>query len=75
MPRFDFDWQHRYKLAEPKWLPRGTFLHAIGIYDNSAANPNNPNPNQTVWFGLQSEEEMFIGFFEAIWDAPKPQKN
>ena len=75
VPRFDFDWQHRYKLAEPKWLPRGTLLHAIGIYDNSTANPNNPNPNQTVWFGLQSEEEMFIGFFEAIWNAPKPQKN
>ena len=75
VPRFDFDWQHRYELAEPKWLPRGTLLHAIGIYDNSNANPDNPDPNQTVWFGLQSEEEMFIGFFEAIWNAPKSKKN
>ena len=75
VPRFDFDWQHRYELADPKWFPRGTLLHAIGIYDNSDANPDNPDPNQTVWFGLQSEEEMFIGFFEAIWNAPRPREN
>ena len=73
VPRFDFDWQHRYELAEPKWFPRGTVLHAIGIYDNSPGNPDNPDPDQNVWFGLQSEEEMFIGFFEAIWNAPEPQ--
>ena len=74
VPRFDFDWQHRYELTEPKWFPRGTVLHAIGTYDNSTDNPNNPDPDQTVWFGLQSEEEMFIGYFEAIWDAPRPSK-
>ena len=50
-------------------------LVAIGIYDNSDANPDNPDSNQTVWFGLQSEEEMFIGFFEAIWNAPRPHNN
>jgi len=74
VPRFDFDWQHRYELAQPRWFPAGTRLHAIGTYDNSADNPNNPDPTQTVWFGLQSEEEMFIGFFEAIWNAPKPRE-
>ena len=44
-------------------------LTAIGVYDNSAANPD---PKREVFFGLQSEEEMFIGYFEAIWNAPKP---
>ena len=60
------------ELAEPKWLPRGTRLRAIGVYDNSAANPANPDPKREVFFGLQSDEEMFIGFFEVIWNAPKP---
>ena len=72
VPTYDFNWQHKYELAEPKWLPRGTRLRAIGVYDNSAANPDNPDPKREVFFGLQSDEEMFIGFFEVIWNAPKP---
>ena len=72
VPAYDFNWQHKYELAEPKWLPRGTRLRAIGVYDNSAANPANPDPKREVFFGLQSDEEMFIGFFEVIWNAPKP---
>lgn len=72
VPDYDFNWQHKYEFAEPKWLPRGTTLHAIGVYDNSAANPDNPDSSKEVFFGLQSDEEMFIGFFEVIWNAPKP---
>ena len=69
VPAYDFDWQHKCEFAESKWLPRDTRLTAIGVYDNSAANPD---PKREVFFGLQSEEEMFIGYFEAIWNAPKP---
>ena len=72
VPDYDFNWQHKYVFAEPKWLPRGTTLRAIGVYDNSAANPYNPDPTKEVFFGLQSEEEMFIGYFGVIWNAPKP---
>ena len=67
VPEYNFDWQFEYVLAEPKELPKGTRLRARGVYDNSAANPNNPDPTQTVYFGLQSEEEMFIGYCELIW--------
>jgi len=72
VPEYDFNWQHKYEFAEPKWLPRGSLIRAIGTYDNSPANPHNPDPKATVYFGLQSEEEMFIGYFEVIWNAPKP---
>jgi mono/diheme cytochrome c family protein len=68
VPRFDFDWQEEYVLAEPKRLPAGTVLRVVAHFDNSAANPKNPDPAQTVWFGLQTHEEMMIGYFEAIWD-------
>ena len=41
-----------------------------GAFDNSAANPANPDPTRFVTFGLQSWDEMFIGFFDAA-DEPK----
>ena len=72
VPQFDFDWQHNYRLAQPKWLPQGAKLHAIGVFDNSPENPDNPDPGKEVYFGLQTYEEMFIGYFDAIWNAPRP---
>jgi hypothetical protein len=71
VPRYDFDWQHRYVLSEPKALPAGTELRATGTFDNSAANPYNPDPSKTVGFGLQTDEEMMIGYFEITWDGEK----
>ena len=68
VPRYNFNWQHEYILAEPRRLPRGTRLRAIACFDNSADNPSNPDPDQTVYFGLQTWEEMIIGYFEVIWD-------
>lgn len=68
VPSWDFDWQHEYVLAEPKRLPAGTILRAIARYDNSAGNPANPDADATVYFGLQTHEEMMIGYFEVVWD-------
>jgi hypothetical protein len=68
VPRFDFDWQEEYLLAEPRRLPAGTVLEVVAHFDNSASNPANPDPAQTVYFGLQTHEEMMIGYFEVIWD-------
>jgi hypothetical protein len=64
VPRYDFNWQHRYVLAEPKRLPEGTVLRCIAHYDNSTENPVNPDPDATVRVGLQSGDEMFNGYFE-----------
>ena len=70
VPRYDFKWQHLYRLAQPKRLPAGTRLVCSGAHDNSAQNPDNPNPNETVQFGDQTFEEMFIGYFNYT-DAPQ----
>jgi peroxiredoxin len=62
VPRYEFDWQNLYVLAEPKPMPEGTILHCAGHFDNSAANPNNPNPNREVTFGEQTNDEMLVGY-------------
>ena len=66
VPRYDFTWQLRYDLAEPRLLPKGTRLICIAHYDNSENNPLNPDPTQTVRFGLQSWEEMLVGYYTSV---------
>jgi hypothetical protein len=64
VPRFDFAWQPRYALAEPKRLPAGSFLRCTAVFDNSKENPANPDPSALVRTGTQSWEEMFNGYFD-----------
>lgn len=64
VPEYDFEWQHIYELAQPQLMPEGTRLHCTAVFDNSAENLWNPDPTATVRFGLQTSEEMMIGFFE-----------
>ena len=63
VPRFDFGWQSDFWLADPISLPKGSKLHVTAHFDNSTANPNNPDPKATVRWGDQTWEEMMIGFF------------
>jgi peroxiredoxin len=64
VPRWDFNWQNRYVLAEPLRLPQGTVIRCTAVYDNSADNPANPDPGVEVKAGPQSWDEMFNGYFE-----------
>ncbi len=66
VPRYDFNWQLRYVLAEPKLLPAGTKLHCTAHFDNSADNLANPDPEDTVRWGPQTWHEMMIGFFSTV---------
>jgi hypothetical protein len=66
VPRYDFNWQHRYVLAEPRPLPAGTRLRCTAVYDNSADNPANPDPSATVRAGTQTWDEMFNGYFDVV---------
>ena len=60
VPNYDFNWQMTYHLAEPKFIPAGTTILVEGAFDNSPANPDNPDPGASVRWGDQSWEEMFI---------------
>lgn len=64
IPRYDFNWQLHYRLAEPLDVPAGTRLIATAWYDNSDKNPANPDPTKIVRWGNQTWEEMMIGYVD-----------
>ncbi len=64
IPRYDFNWQTAYRLVEPRPLPKGTRIHCVAHFDNSAANLNNPDPSEEVRWGEQTWDEMLIGYFD-----------
>ncbi len=66
VPRYDFKWRPRYELAEPITLPRGTTIRCRAVFDNSPANPNNPNPDAEARAGWAPEDEMLLGAFEYL---------
>jgi len=68
VPNYDFNWQLGYLLAQPIKLPKGSTLIGTAHYDNSANNKYNPNPNQTVYYGDMTWEEMMAPFFGVLVD-------
>ncbi len=68
VPRYDFNWQLGYQLAQPLKIPKGTKLEVTGHYDNSVNNKFNPDPNRTVYQGNMTWEEMFAPFFAITVD-------
>lgn len=68
LPRWDFNWQLTYRLAEPKLLPQGTLIEILGHFDNSANNPFNPDPGSAVSYGEQTWEEMFAALMDILVD-------
>ena len=64
VPRYDFNWQTQYKFKEPKRVPKGTKVELTGTWDNSEANPYNPDPSRVVTFGEATHEEMLFGGLE-----------
>jgi peroxiredoxin/mono/diheme cytochrome c family protein len=68
VPRYDFNWQSVYRLAQPLRMPKGTRLHCVAHFDNSDKNPNNPDPTKFVKWGDQTWEEMMIGWVDLAFD-------
>jgi hypothetical protein len=66
VPAYDFNWQTKYWLAEPRKIPAGSVIFCRAAFDNSKSNPANPNPDESVHWGDQSWEEMMLGFFDVI---------
>lgn len=64
IPRYDFNWQLRYELKEPRILPKGSSVKVTGVFDNSEGNQANPDPAKTVRWGDQTVDEMLIGYIE-----------
>ena len=59
--KYNYNWQLSYTYEQPKFVPAGTKITAVAAWDNSARNPNNPNPDRAVDWGNESWDEMFFG--------------
>ena len=70
VPRWDFNWQSVYQFKEPVKMPKGTRIHSIAHWDNSRNNLLNPDPSKDVRFGLQTWEEMMVGWVAYVWERP-----
>src|SRR5215475_14367412 len=68
VPQYHWHWQLWYNLAEPIDLPAGARIDCTAHFDNSANNPENPDPTKTVIWGQQSWDEMMVGFFNLVYD-------
>ena len=57
---FQWNWHVNYVYADSvaPLLPKGTVLVFTAWHDNTAANPNNPDPNQWVGWGDRTVDEM-----------------
>ncbi len=71
IPDWDFNWQGDYEYRQPLELPAGSRLMLHYTYDNSAANPRNPNnPPRRVRYGLQTTDEMGEVWFQTLAGNP-----
>ncbi len=59
IPDWDLNWQAVYRYREPVFLPKNSVISMRYHYDNSAANPRNPNtPPKRVQAGNRASDEM-----------------
>jgi mono/diheme cytochrome c family protein len=60
---WDFNWQYTYDFDRPFDVPKGSEFTVVAHYDNSDANPRNPNkPPRLVKWGEATTDEMCIAF-------------
>jgi len=66
IPRWDPTWQNTYYFEERIPLPRGTTVHVVAHYDNSA-HPRNPHkPPRLVGWGPDATDEMCVGYIGVV---------
>lgn len=75
IPRWDLNWQGVFRLKEPLILPKGTVVSMSYHYDNSAANPLNPNrPPKRVVGGNEAINEMSHFWLQVLPVGEKDQR-
>jgi hypothetical protein len=70
VPKYDFNWQLKYQLQDPVFVPKGTRLILTFHFDNSQQNGSNPDPSRTIRWGEPSEEEMMSGWIDYVEVPP-----
>jgi mono/diheme cytochrome c family protein len=67
IPKWDDSWQNYYVLSRPARVTKGAVLEYLASYDNSPANPLNPDPTAPVRWGQQVWDEMHSTYM--TWTA------
>ena len=75
VPHYDFGWQSIYRPGRSRCACRpARSIECTAHFDNSAKNPNNPDPIKLVIWGDQTWEEMMIGFMDYAYVDGKDAK-
>ena len=66
---YDHSWVRVYSYADDAMplLPKGTILHITGWFNNSASNPNVPDPRNWSGGGHRSVDQMFINIMQGSY--------
>ncbi|MBW3599829.1 MAG: alkyl hydroperoxide reductase, partial [Planctomycetes bacterium] len=73
VPAYDFNWQHWYQFQKPLALRNVDALEMEVVFDNSARNPTNPDPQEYVTWGDQTWQEMAVAFFDIAHPRGQPR--
>jgi hypothetical protein len=70
--KFNFHWQLGYELEKPIKVPKGTRMIVTAHHDNSANNPDNPEPGKSVVWGEMTGQEMMLPWFGVVIENDAP---
>jgi len=67
--KFNFNWMTNYIYADDAApvFPKGTVIHVSAWYDNTRANPFNPDPDQWVGYGDRTVDEMAHAWMNVVY--------
>jgi tetratricopeptide (TPR) repeat protein len=75
IPDWDLNWQAVYRYRKPLFLPKDSVISMRYVYDNSAANPRNPNnPPIRVKNGDNATDEMGHLWIQVLPVGEKDQR-
>jgi hypothetical protein len=75
--KFNFNWMNNYIYTDEAApvLPKGTVIHITAWHDNTAANPNNPDPDQWVGQGDRTVDEMAHAWVNVTYISDQDYKD
>jgi hypothetical protein len=67
--KFNFNWMTNYIYRDDAApvFPKGTVIHVSAWYDNTRANPFNPDPDQWVGYGDRTVDEMAHAWMNVVY--------
>ncbi|MBI3737340.1 cytochrome c [Candidatus Sumerlaeota bacterium] len=66
VPRYSWQWQSNYWLAEPIFAPKGSAIRTTAHYNNTASNPEVKHPEAEVKRGSWTEDEMLNAWSHCV---------